>query len=359
MRANGAHVSRRLGAHTCAGLLLSVAVIGLVAAPGAAADAASIAPGEPWIVYQRFEGGGLHLRMIRPDGSGDHALVPDVQGAQVHPDWSPDGSQVVFALEDRGQLWIVDVDGTDARMVAECVEPCVLIDSPAWSPDGTSIAYMRILTPDGAPASTPIDVLDLDSGAMRTVFTPTPAEEASWWLRWSPDGDELVVSIEHYAAPDSDTIDSSVVAVVDVDDPEEPPLILTEPSMFASYPDWSPDGERIVFTTYDLGFRDFGNYADRMPPSNLYTVAPDGSDLRQVTFYEAGPAPVRNGTASGDLAAQPSWTPDGSRIIFVNVTGDEWPGWGMATIAPDGSGFAPAVGDAFHVGTHPRLRPVR
>lgn len=177
-------------------------------------------------------------------------------------------------------------------------------------------------------------------------------------MRWSPDGERMVISLEHYEGADSDLIDGSVIGVIDADDPSVPLRVLTDPSMFASYPDWSPDGERIVFTTYDLGFRDSGNYADRMPASNLYTITPDGSDLRQLTHYEPGDRPIRNGTASGDLASQPTWTPDGERIIFVNVTGYGWPGWGMATVAADGTDLAPAAGDTYWNGTHPRLRPV-
>ena len=312
--------------------------------------------GEPWVLYQRFQD-GLHLRMIRPDGSGDHEIAVEVPGAKVHPDWSPDGQRIAFSVEDMGQIWVIDADGSDALQIVDCIEPCVLVDAPAWSPDGGSIAFLRIIAPADALPYTQVQVLDLATEELRTVFEPEPAIEAPWYMRWSPDGERLVISLEHYESADSDIIDCSVIAVLDVDDASPEPLVLTDPTIFATYPDWSPDGEHILFTTYDLGFRDGGSYADRMPASNLYTIAPDGSDLQQLTFNEPGESPVRDGTASGDLATQPTWTPDGEGITFVHVSGDEWPGWGMAMIDADGSDMRPAAGDTFLYGTHPRLRP--
>ena len=44
-------------------------------------------------------------------------------------------------------------------------------------------------------------------------------------------------------------------------------------------------------------------------------------------------------------------------IYFVQVSGEVWPGWAMATIAPDGSDLRPATGTTYLTGTHPRLRP--
>ena len=110
--------------------------------------------------------------------------------------------------------------------------------------------------------------------------------------------------------------------------------------MFASYPDWHPSDDLIVFTTYDLG-----EYQATDEPSNLYTIRPDGSDLRAVTTF--GPADQR--------ATQPTWTPDGARIMFTLVgqaDGFDGPRQ-VATIAPDGSDQVIPGPE----GTHARLRP--
>lgn len=69
--------------------------------------------------------------------------------------------------------------------------------------------------------------------------------------------------------------------------------------------DWSPDGKLIVFSTYPLV------YFQETGVSNLYTIRPDGSDLRRLTSYDEGET----------RASQPRWTPDGKHIIYVADTG--------------------------------------
>ena len=42
----------------------------------------AVRPGEPWLVYQGGTGGPARIRLVRPDGTGDHVLVPDVARRQ-------------------------------------------------------------------------------------------------------------------------------------------------------------------------------------------------------------------------------------------------------------------------------------
>ena len=83
--------------------------------PSAASTQLSSAPavgdGEEWIVFQ---GAPLGLSLIRPDGSGNHVILGP-PGDQVHPDWSPDGSQIAYvqrAGTGAQQILITDPQGT-------------------------------------------------------------------------------------------------------------------------------------------------------------------------------------------------------------------------------------------------------
>ena len=189
----------------------------------------------------------------------------------------------------------------------------------------------------------------------RTLYTP-PAGEGTWYVRWAPDGQSIVVNSDRYPSVDSSVVSGGTIAVVDLTESDPVARPLTDYAVFATYPDWSPDGSRIVFTTHDLGVRDAGYQQDPHLASDLYTIRPDGTDLVQLTHNPTDTTLIRNGTASGPLSSQPSWTPDG-RIIFVQVDGEAWPGWQMATIEADGANLVSAVASGWQQGTHPRMRP--
>lgn len=327
-------------------------------------DPVAVLPGEKWLVYQRWtHATGARLRLVRPDGSDDHPLLPDVTAEQLHPDWSPDGTKVAFVVANDpnvfgGQIWVADADGGNARKLTDCSSPCVLSDSPAWAPDGRAIAFVTADAVGELAPSASVKTVDPSDGALRTLLT-TKGPEYPFSPRWAPDGRSLVVELDRFASTrvDDGTPLGSAIAVVDLRATSPQPRILTAWSMFGAYPDWSPAGDRIVFSTYDLGVRDAGGFKDPSSPSDLYTITPGGRALTRVTQNPSSKALIRNGTASGPLSSQPTWTPDGEAIVFVQVTGESWPGWTMATVHPDGAGLAPAVGSQFMLGTHPRFRP--
>ena len=186
---------------------------------------------------------------------------------------------------------------------------------------------------------------------MKILFATTGPLYASY-PRWSPDGRSIVIGLERFGSLRADDCIpiGAAIAVVDLDQSTPSPDLITEETLFGDYPDWSPDGQSIVFSTYDLGSRDAGCFKDVKPPSDLYTIRPDGTGLTQLTHNPVGTTLVRNDTASGPLSSQPTWSPDGHSIIFVQTDGSTWPGWTMATIHADGSGLAPAIATGFMKG---------
>jgi Tol biopolymer transport system component len=162
--------------------------------------------------------------------------------------------------------------------------------------------------------------------------------------RWSPDGTQIVFAVHTYPTPPTDeNILSSTIAVVKADGSEvDAPRILTDLALFGSYPDWSPDGQHIVFNTYPIG-----SFQDTTKAQNLYTIRPDGTGLTQVTRFGENDA----------RAVEATWTPDGKRIIFVHIARSASDPWGERKIAfVDADGSNLTVLEWF--GSHPRLRPV-
>lgn len=89
---------------------------------------------------------------------------------------------------------------------------------------------------------------------------------------------------------------------------------ITDDATFAGDPDWSPDGEWIVYSTYPLN--DFNHVAK---VSNLYRIHPDGSGMEQLTDYDIDQL----------RATQPRYTPDGKWIVFTAVIPESGYGLGQ------------------------------
>ncbi|MFL5671590.1 MAG: TolB family protein [Chloroflexota bacterium] len=302
---------------------------------------------EPWIAYQSVKGDGDSIYVVRPDGTGQRALLPDARYSAFHPDWSPDGAQIAFdAATDEGfEIWAVNADGTNAAVIVkrsmDCTVSCGEVALPAWSPDGSKIAFVRFQLGASGLEVAVIEVQDVASGDRQVVFT-APSKTALNYPRWSSDGRSIVFEMTRY--PDTQinagTARGSAIAVIDVTEKGAKPVVLTDWSMYATYPDWRPRSDEILFSTYDLG-----EFQATDEPSNLYTIKSDGSGLTALTTF--GRAEQR--------ATQPTWTPDGSRIIFTLV------GQEAGSDNPRHAAFIEATGtnlvDIGVVATHPRLRP--
>jgi Tol biopolymer transport system component len=303
--------------------------------PTPAPSGTAVGDGEAWIAFMASFGSNA-IEAVRPDGTGRHPLFPFVPGGeQQHPDWSPDGKRLVFSVigTDTQVTWVGDADGANTSLLVDCQAPCKWVDEPAWSPDGTSIAYQRMVSKDGAGVST-LEILDLATRQTRVVFTARTGQ-AIGAPRWSGDGTRVVFEIVTKASPALDAeVTGNSLAILDLTAQSPTPREITKPADRCNNPDWSWVNDRIVCTKPALG-------AGYDGPSDLYTVRPDGTGFAALTDL----------AASGGEAIKPTWLPDGSGVIFNSSGGL------MTTIATDGTGRAPAISGDPVSGLHPRVRP--
>lgn len=280
-----------------------------------------------------FQSGGL-VRTVMPDGSGSTVVAPDVPASQEHPDWSPDGTRVLFDTEF-AQLWTVNADGSEPTVVYECVKLCQSMQDGAWSPGGAEIAFTVAESTDGATTfRSAVLVLDLVTGTTRTAYEDLSGVVWLFSPRWAPDGSAIVVEADIFASNslDEEQTDAMAVIVAPLDGGPATEIARWELSdSHAGSPDWSPAGDLIVFS------RDH----------NLYSVAPTGGSVSQLTDFDG----------VSEHAIQPTFTPDGTRIVFTYVLGtfdvDDVPVTGI--IATDGTGFEILAEGV--TATHPRIRP--
>ncbi|MDH3307395.1 MAG: hypothetical protein OEO77_07775 [Acidimicrobiia bacterium] len=285
-----------------------------IASPGTTATARStttsseepgaVLPGEPWLVF-RWYPGALHL--VRPDGTDRRVLDIGVSGEATAPTWSPDGNQIAFVVKDAawpdGSIWTADPNGANAAAFYDGNGDCTSTFHPVWSPDGQRLSF-TCYHDDRQPGSSSVAILDVTTMTSTEIATFEWPEFIDIPANWSPDGEMLAFSVITWDPTDTFVAGSVVAAVPSAGGTVER---LTAPDLFGAHPDWSPDGSLLVFNTYDTG-----QMHGIQEPSNLYTIAPDGTGLRQVTTVSV------DGTMR---LGQPFWATHGSGI-WVSVARD-------------------------------------
>lgn len=127
-----------------------------------------------------------HLYVMNADGTGQRRLVAASLETSAGATWAPDGKSIVYsrkAGENGADLFLADRSGKNERRLTNDVAKDLYNGSPAFSPDGKSIAFY---SDDGSAAA--LVVIDVDGKGRRTVL----AEGQSWYPRWSPDGRWIV-----------------------------------------------------------------------------------------------------------------------------------------------------------------------
>lgn len=234
----------------------------VLAAAGAGVLAPFWSPDGARIAFGR-SGGGLYV--VSADGSGAATLV-DVNASYAA--WAPDGR--LSAARPNGELVVYELDGT-ARVLATDAFGSV---APAWSPDGSRVAYLgnriAVVAADGTGGH-PVTAACCGS---EYVLSP---------LAWSPDGRRLAF------------IDQGDVRAVGVDGGAVTTLVPE-----AVGPAWSPDGLELAFIDQSI------TRADTLLNMEVGVAGAGGADRRVVLSLPASLA-----------ANSVSWNRAGNRIAVA------------------------------------------
>ena len=165
---------------------------------------------------------------VRADGSGLEKLV-ERQGAYNTIRYSPDGARVAFTSFDG--LWVMNRDGSDLRRLGANTEQVI---GAAWSPDGRSLAY----------SSGGIRVVTLDNADRLLV----PGGHSPQWS--VDDRIAFVFADRNPTMPDRWR---SNIELIDPDGSDRVRLVQDDLSRLGEDPQFSADGDRLVFTSHSGG----------------------------------------------------------------------------------------------------------
>jgi Tol biopolymer transport system component len=205
------------------------------------------------------------IYVVNVDGSGLRKV-----GQHVRADWSPDDKQIVFDYYPRGstpEVYVQGLDGQGRTLITAG-------KSPRWSPDGSLIA--------ASDRNTNVFLIDLLSGETRNLFDQ-PVLEVFDGFCWSRDGSRLAVVVRrkkgerrHCLIVNAEGESKGVVNRVEGEmggyvsfSPDGKQLVYSDGLMLrtievegtrrfqlmpgqkgkSKHPDWSPDGQWIVFSS--------------------------------------------------------------------------------------------------------------
>lgn len=292
----------------------AVALVVLCGVP--AADAT--APGKNGrVTFMRKDPSGLWQVWVAGAGLVGARRLTDESADSGWPVWSPDGNKIAFDSSrtdpnpddssEVNDIFVMNPDGTD---VTKLTDSHGVSADPAWSPDGSLMAFDA---DRGEPsAEQGIYVMNADGTGLRRITTLPAGATADSAPRFSPDGQQLVFT--RYRGDGQ--AEKAALYVVRLDGMQL--RRLTSFAIHAGDADWSPNGRKIMFEAYPSP----KSYGD------IFVVRAGGGVPRNITRNPVGIAG----------SADPVWAPDGTKVMFLDnrVVGGKRKN-GLATMRPNGS----------------------
>ena len=241
------------------------------------------------------------LYVAKSDGSGLRQLHAGPT-YYSRPRWSPDRRRIAFSRLDLNTLvsgvYVIDVDGPDGMVrLAEG-------SNPAWSPDGSTIAYVAGKFMAGGIG---VHVMNADGTNVRRLTYPNDPAQCSegssasdWKPDWSPDGQRIVFERDIHTSESG--FDCGLdgwgyvpnVYVMNADGSNARRLRSVDLWVEDRDPAWSPDGRFIAFSNVNTGLHVIDQGA-------LHPAEPVGADV-------------------GGLGLNPVWSPDSKKLLVLSAS---------------------------------------
>ena len=247
---------------------------------------------------------GDNIRTVNPNGTGDTGFPIDGGCRNDDPVWSPDATRIAYereypspACNGDWDIAIMNADGTGTVLVSGAASGVPELD-PAWSPDGSKIAFVK---------NDAIYTIAADGSGTTTQLTTGASQDQK--PDWSPDGSTIA-----FQRFDSNTGDWDLYGVPAAGGTAQPILATIAQE---ENPSWSPGGTSIAYSRWTSGSN-----------ADIYTLNRSLGTSTNIT------------NTSGQDERWPVYSPDGKQIAFFNNCCDiqkiNTDGTGRATVATNG-----------------------
>ncbi|HHJ35282.1 MAG TPA: hypothetical protein ENJ87_05920 [Gammaproteobacteria bacterium] len=237
------------------------------------------------IVFNSNRTGNKEIWIMNADGSSQTQLTNTAEN-EGHPHFSPDGTQIVFWSERSGfrEIWKMNSDGSGQSQITNDKRNN---GGAAWSPDGTKIVFRR----SNQSGNNDIWMMDPD-GTNLTQLTSNTVNDGS--PQFSPDGTQIVFSSNRTGNYD--------IWMMNVDGSN--PVQLTTSGATDQQAHFSQDGTKLVYESWSGAGGD----------SNLWVMNRDGTNQTQVTTFSGS-------DGRGDF------NPDGTQIVYQSTRSGNFDIW--------------------------------
>lgn len=293
-----------------------VAMIGLagflvVLAPGVPAFATFPGQHNGRIAYLVKAGANPwgYIWSVNPDGSAPKQLT--LGGRELEPKWSPNGAEIAYVghlpkpNRELTAIWTMNADGSgNTQITSSGIQP-------TWSPDGKWIAYInggvwkiRSTAPYGKPIQ--VTFPQKLSNSNTFVGDGQPA--------WSNDG--TTIAFDRYTSYSSGTQSEGELDTVNVTSLKVTRFITGPCGAFDGYnsPNYGPGGRYLLYT--------YSNGGCLKPPSGIYSIAVTGGSAKLIADGDSAAwSPVGGSQIVYDVLTNGSTPPTAIWIANVNGTG--------------------------------------